>query len=358
MSRTSLNIVVFLLLLTSCSSFQKIELYDVYMESDEVIERVMLNVEQTQLWYNLGQCGNHEFKTVNDERVLHLDWNKIDCEWVGFGNSWSNFEADDISEIYASSAIRIQVKTVGGTQQFLPFVVGLEDYSGGSSYIFSDTRKYMDGLEINQDDWSYLYLPLWHFDFSQQGVDPFGIKQMVIQLEGSGNVYLKEIKVVSFNEELYDSLETSREALRPKGKLPQSIFPNDYPLEYMSWGLNNLSEEVINWTRTEKEHRWGINWNNWYPINFRGFEASANLYLITNQHTSSFGITLSAFNGAYHSVFIDNYIPEKKDSLWSYTIPLKDFEILERNIQKDRIKQLEFVSDDVDVKIYNIKIDK
>ena len=216
-SRTSLNIVVFLLLLTSCSSFQKIELYDLYMVSDEAVERVMLNAEQTQLWYNLDQCGTHEFKTVNDERVLHLNWNKVDCDWVGFGNSWSNFEADDISELYDNSAIRIEVKTVDDEQQFLPFVVGLEDYSGGNSFVFSDTRKYLDGLKISDDEWSYLYLPLWHFDFSQQGVDPFGIKQMVIQLEGAGNVYLKEIKVVPFGKEQYASLEINRESLRPKG---------------------------------------------------------------------------------------------------------------------------------------------
>ena len=125
MSRTSLNIVVFLFLLTSCSSFQKIELYDVYMASGEAVERFMLSAEQTQLWYNLDQCGTHEFKTVNDERVLHLNWNKVDCDWVGFGNSWSNFEADDISELYDNSAIRIEVKTVDDEQQFLPFVVGL-----------------------------------------------------------------------------------------------------------------------------------------------------------------------------------------------------------------------------------------
>ena len=61
--------------------------------------------------------------------VLHLNWNKVNCDWVGFGNSWSNFEADDISELYDNSAIRIEVKTVDDEQQFLPFVVGLEDYS-------------------------------------------------------------------------------------------------------------------------------------------------------------------------------------------------------------------------------------
>ena len=358
MSRTSLNIVVFLFLLTSCSSFQKIELYDVYMASGEAVERFMLSAEQTQLWYNLDQCGTHEFKTVNDERVLHLNWNKVDCDWVGFGNSWSNFEADDISELYDNSAIRIEVKTVDDEQQFLPFVVGLEDYSGGNSFVFSDTRKYLDGLKISDDEWSYIYLPLWHFDFSQQGVDPFGIKQVVIQLEGAGNIYLKEIKVVPFDKGQYASLEINRESLRPKGSIPQSIFPSEFSFSHSAWGLDHDVDNLIHWKNSEKNHRWGINWNDWYPINFRGFESTAHMYLTTNQHASSFAITLSAFNGAHHTVYIERYQPSISDSLWVYKIPLSDFEIAERNIQKDRIKQIEFVSDQVDVKIHRIKIDR
>ena len=67
--------------------------------------------------------------------TCHLNWNKVDCEWIGFGNSWSNFVADDISEMYQKSAIRILVKTVIDDQQFLPFVIGLE-LLGGSSFVF------------------------------------------------------------------------------------------------------------------------------------------------------------------------------------------------------------------------------
>ena len=105
MNRTNLKILV-LFLFTSCSSFQKIELYDSYIESNEKVERVVLNSDQTQIWYNLDECGTHEYKTIDNERVLHLNWNKVDYEWIGFGNSWSNFVADDISEMYQKSAIK------------------------------------------------------------------------------------------------------------------------------------------------------------------------------------------------------------------------------------------------------------
>ena len=357
MNRTNLNILV-LFLFSSCSSFQKIELYDAYIESNEKVERIVLNADQTQIWYNLNECGTHEYKTIDNERVLHLNWNKVDCEWVGFGNSWSNFVADDISEMYQKSAIRILVKTVIDDQQFLPFVIGLEDYSGGSSYVFSDTRKFLDGLKINNTQWSEIYIPLWEFDYSQQGVDPYGIKQMVIQLEGAGNVYLKEIKLVPFDKEQYAMLEPKRESLRPKGTLPQLIFPNEFSFSHSSWGIEQDSENYINWTNTKENNRWGINWNDWYPINFRGFQDDAHLYLTTSSHNHSFKLTLSAYNGAHNTVNINDYQASIVDSIFNYKIPLKDFQITERNIQKDRIKQLEFISDEIDVKIYSIKIDK
>ena len=181
---------------------------------------------------------------------------------------------------------------------------------------------------------------------------------MVIQLEGAGNIYLKEIKVVPFDKGQYASLEINRESLRPKGSIPQSIFPSEFSFSHSAWGLDHDVDNLIHWKNSEKNHRWGINWNDWYPINFRGFESTAHMYLTTNQHASSFAITLSAFNGAHHTVYIERYQPSISDSLWVYKIPLSDFEIAERNIQKDRIKQIEFVSDQVDVKIHRIKIDR
>ena len=82
------------------------------------------------------------------------------------------------------------------------------------------------------------------------------------------------------------------------------------------------------------------------------------MYLTTSPHNHSFKLTLSAYNGAHNTVNINDYQASIIDSTFNYKIPLKDFQITERNIQKDRIKQLEFISDQIDIKIYSIKIDK
>ena len=82
------------------------------------------------------------------------------------------------------------------------------------------------------------------------------------------------------------------------------------------------------------------------------------MYLTTSTHNHSFKLTLSDYNGAHNTVKIDDYQASIVDSTFIYKIPLEDFQIIERNLQKDRIKQLEFISDQIDVKIYSIKIDK
>ena len=79
------------------------------------------------------------------------------------------------------------------------------------------------------------------------------------------------------------------------------------------------------------------------------------MYLTTSTHNYSFKLTLSDYNGAHNTVNIDDYQASIVDSIFTYKIPLKDFQITERNIQKDRIKQLEFISDQIDLKIYSIK---
>ena len=78
---------------------------------------------------------------------------------------------------------------------------------------------------------------------------------MVIQLEGAGNVYLKEIKLVSFDKEQYAMLEPKRELLRPKGTLPQLIFPNEFSFSHSSWGINQDSENFINWINIKENDK-------------------------------------------------------------------------------------------------------
>ena len=64
-----------------------------------------------------------------------------------------------------------------------------------------------------------------------------------------------------------------------------------FSFSHSSWGIDQDSENYINWINTKENNRWGINWNDWYPINFRGFEDDAQLYLTTSTHNYSFKLT-------------------------------------------------------------------
>ena len=69
------------------------------------------------LWQELKDCAKLDVVKEDGNNVLRLDWNKVNCDWVGFSNSWSNFVADDISELIHNSAISFRVKAVETEQK-------------------------------------------------------------------------------------------------------------------------------------------------------------------------------------------------------------------------------------------------
>lgn len=351
MNHINLKIVLLSTLLIGCIPFQPIAIYDVYPEKDKNVNtRVFFDENKGTLWTNLESCGTLEIKNLDGNNVISLDWNKIDCDWVGFGNSWSNFMSDDISEIIKTHAITFRVKALESEQKSVPFVIGLEDYSGGSSYVFSSLDLFGDDLIVSNQKWTNFYMPLSFYDFSMQGVDLYGIKQMIVQLEGSGKLYIDDIKVIPFGKEKYASLLESVENLKPKGIPNQKIFPGNF--EDMAWGTGvtncqilESKNKVINWqwNNCSEWKKWGINWNNWYAFNLRGIEQKTNFYLSISKNHSDFDISIEDFKGKRHTISIANYQPSSKnDSIVNYSIPLSDFNLIEKGFTLDQMKQFEF----------------
>ena len=97
-------------------------------------------------------------------------------------------------------------------------------------------------------------------------------------------------------------------------------------------GLGHDVDNLIHWKNSEKNHRWGIIGMIGTP-SILELESTAHMYLTTNQHASSFAITLSAFNGAHHTVYIERYQPSISDSLWVYKFRLVILKLLSE-IQK------------------------
>ena len=366
MNHISLKIVLFCTFFVGCVPFQPISLYDVYPEKgDNVKKRIFFDESKGELWTNLKTCGTLEIENQEGNNVIALDWNKVDCDWVGFGNSWSNFMADDISEIIETHAISFKVKAVSSDQKSVPFVIGLEDYSGGSSYYFSHLNLFADNLVVSNQQWTTFYMPFTFYDFSVQGVDPFGIKQMIFQLEGSGKLLLDDIQVVPFSKEQYASMLKNVELMKPNGNPNQNIFPGDF--EEMAWGTGQTNcqkliskNEVIDWqwNNCSQWKKWGINWNNWYAFNLRGIANNTSLQLSLSKEHADFDISIEDFYGKRHTISVSDYLGSNlNDSIVKYTIPLSDFKLIEKEFTLDRMKQFEFFGNESGyASIYEIKL--
>tara|TARA_Y100000991_G_scaffold213643_1_gene199723 strand:+ start:2182 stop:3294 length:1113 start_codon:yes stop_codon:yes gene_type:complete len=351
----SLNLILVLLLFTSCMEFKPIAVYDIEPEYDNSQqEKVFFDESLGLLWQELKDCAELDLVNEDGNNFLRLEWNKVNCDWVGFGNSWSNFVADDISETIHNSAISFRVKSVEAEQRSIPFVIGLEDYSGGNSYVFSDFNAFANQLSITTDKWTTLYIPLSRYDYSYKGVDPTNIKQMIIQLEGAGKVFLDDIKVVTFTKDDYDQMLADVEDLRPKGNANQLIYPSNF--KELAWNIgDNDCHSLIEkdkqiqwqWNSCDFYNRWGFNWNNWYAFNLRGIADKTALEIKLSSDFSPFKIVLEDYTGKSSEVVAKSYkIENMNDSVSKLNIPLSDFKLIEKDFILDQMKQFQFVGDE------------
>ena len=365
----NLNLLLVSFLLTACVEFKPIAVYDIEPEQDDSQqEKVFFDESLGLLWQNLNGCAELSIVEEDGSNVIRLDWNKVNCDWVGFGNSWSNFVADDISDLINTSAISFRVKAVEADQKSIPFVIGLEDYSGGNNYVFSEFKDYADQLSITSDKWTTINIPLSKYNFTYQGVDPTNIKQMIIQLEGAGKVYLDDIKIVPFSEDDYTQMLADVESMRPKGNPNQNIYPSNF--QELAWNIgandcHNLMEKENQihweWNSCKFYNRWGFNWNNWYAFNLRGIAEQTALQIKLSSDFSPFNIILEDYTGKSSEIVANDYaIQNQNDTVSTLNIPLADFKLIEKEFALDRMKQFQFVGNENggSMVIYEMKLVK
>ena len=110
-------------------------------------------------------------------------------------------------------------------------------------------------VSITADKWTTLYIPLSRYNFSYQGVDPTNIKQMIIQLEGAGKVFLDDIKIVPFTKEDYNQMLADVEDMRPKGNPNQLIYPSNF--QELAWNIG--ANDCHSLMEKDKQIHW--QWN-------------------------------------------------------------------------------------------------
>jgi hypothetical protein len=91
-----------------------------------------------------------------------------------------------------------------------------------------------------------------------------------------------------------------------------------------------------------KQWRWGINWNDWYAVNFRGMPATASLVLAyKRQEGANFKVMIEDFAGHSLECIPAAQIQAQAAGGWQQVkLPLPD--LASKGFVVDQIKQLKF----------------
>ena len=206
-------VIICLCVLVSCKSWvtvQEKDLYDqaVLLDTNELDGFKAVNIfyddYDKSIWVSPEkQCV--ELKTekrnvFSGSSALNVKWDKIagGCNWIGIGFGWNNWMAKDILDLSTTAAIQMQVKSVHGSFKNLPVAFALEDYSGIQTYY--GFRMELASGEFNDSSWTSVTIPLSKFNFKSPEFDLEKVKQFIIQLEGDGNIYLDNIKVIKLQK--------------------------------------------------------------------------------------------------------------------------------------------------------------
>lgn len=352
--------------------FQQQQLYSTFekQKTEEASEAIIFSDATGTMWNSLFHCGDFQVTrevAYQGNSSIKLSWDKSKgCEWLGFGNSFSNWAAVDMSEARMRKALTFYVRTQEKTAGGLPIVAAMEDFGGGGSYHFIDTKKYLRGLFIDTT-WKQVIVPLWDFPVNEEQVDIYSIKQMQFQLEGGGSFYLDEIKIIDYTPEQFNQFRAEVEAMKPVGNLNQIVY-NPKTFDFDVWGhgksrCQNLRQKnnIIHWTFNADNcswAKWGINWNEWYQVNFRGILDKAVLEIQLNVAANTqFKMTLEDFN--YNKVVLldQKFTEEQVGQKLIIRLELDSKQFQKAGMQLDQIKQLLFEGQgEGEVEISSIKI--
>ena len=127
------------------------------------------------------------------ERSVKVAWDTEgkECSLVAFGVSWNKWHPVDISAMRDKAAIQFSIKSTGVGASDLPIRVGFEDYDRAKRGALLGSA-YVSGGQYGSR-WETVTVPLADLP---AGLDLTRIKHLFFQLEGRGEVYIDELRLV------------------------------------------------------------------------------------------------------------------------------------------------------------------
>ncbi len=142
-------------------------------------------------------CQSIEFTTTTASEgalSIHAMWDmrKKDCYVVALGVSWNRWYPVNLSKVAATIAIEFDMK-VASTPAMPLVLVGFEDYERNASLALL-TAAFITGSSP-RGQWQRVRIPILELQGSANLAD---IKQLVIRMEQSGEIYLDNIRLVDY----------------------------------------------------------------------------------------------------------------------------------------------------------------
>lgn len=280
---------------SSCVEFREASLYDGVEPAPKiekpasvnaVVEPVIYSDNASDMWgLEKTVCKDAKLTsevTYSGNEAIALSWNRNEpgCDFAGIGIGWDNYAGKNLVPLMEYAAIEMYVKARGDKMYGLPIVLTLEDYSGGMGFAYTD-NKYFERTTIDSA-WQRVVVPLKDFDLETENLNPGNVKQLQLELQGSGNVFIDDIKLVFYEPEPVEPW-MEEETLPDPLRTPLTIFDDKF-IHDNGWGfisdacqefaLTNekafSGEKAIHarWTDADdcKLTMFGASWNKWHPI--------------------------------------------------------------------------------------------
>ncbi len=135
--------------------------------------------------------------STEGEKSIHLKWDneKGKCSLTAIGASWNKWRPVDLTPILETAAFEFDLKMEKGSASRLPVHIGFEDYERAKTFI--ELRPdFVSGERYNKS-WKKVTVPL---NAIPSNIDMTRIKQLYISLDGKGEVYIDNFKLVSINK--------------------------------------------------------------------------------------------------------------------------------------------------------------
>ncbi len=370
-----------LLLFSGCLEVKTLTLYDGVEKTPappkpekirSVVEPIIYADNTQDVWgleeTECIQASVTDEVVATGDQALKVSWNRYlpSCDWIGFGVGWDNWIGKDLSEVIDYVAIEMSVRSQEGKMFGLPIVLTLEDYSGVMSFSYTQ-NKYFERTFIDEE-WQKVRVPLNSFNDEGKGIDMTNIKQLQLELQQSGKVYIDDIKLVFYEEPEVEPWLVEAPLPNPTN-FPIMIFGDQF-INDNDWGIIKDDCQEINLSSTDVyegqkaiEADWkndpencylvafGASWHKWNPVDVSSvMERGAIEFMIKNKGEAASNLPIRVGLEDYDRVMLETTLTSefiKKDAYgfeWQkVTIP---FTALKGNGNPQNIKHMVFWLDE------------